>query len=78
MSEWLTSKKIVGPTFFTSLYFQAAQVADAAEGGEAEKGRQQGGQGRKLASLRLLQSIPSGDADADDDGDDDDDDDDED
>ena len=42
-------------------------MVDAAEGGEAEEGRQQGGQGRQLASLRLLQSIPSGAAAADDD-----------
>ena len=42
-------------------------MVDAAEGGEAEEGRQQGGQGRQLAGLRLLQSIPSGAAAADDD-----------
>ena len=37
--------------FFEPSFVQVARLADGAEGGEAEQGREQGGQGRELAGF---------------------------
>ena len=41
-------------SFFELGFVQVARLADGAEGGEAEQGREQGGQGGKLAGFWLL------------------------
>ena len=41
-------------SFFQPGFVQVARLADEAEGGQAEQGREQGGQGGKLAGFRLL------------------------